>query len=336
LLTNNNKPHFRKDPVSGTWVIVSAERGDRPSAWINEREEDGINKCPFCPGNEKQTPPEVYSLRRNESMPNSPGWSIRVVPNKFPALKNFGPIEYSDTNLFESFSGEGFHEVIIETPYHDKRLVDLEIENIRKIFQVYKERIVNLKKSKQVQYVLVFKNQGKSAGASIPHAHSQVIATPILPKQIEDEVSGMENYFEETKRCVLCDMMKEEFKNSSRLVTSNNDFCVLEPFASRFPFETWIVPLKHQPFFEDIKEDEIFNLSRIFTATLKKIDKILSKPAYNFVIHTSPLRLKRKATFHWHIELIPKVTHVAGFERGAGFFINPVLPEKAAAMLKED
>lgn len=328
-------PELRKDPIVGRWVIISTERGKRPTDFARTTRPKESKLCPFCPSNEASTPPEVYAIRDNGSAPNTPGWSLRVIPNKFPALKIEGDLNREGEGIFDKMNGVGAHEVIIETPDHMKDLVDLELGQIESVIWAYRERILDLKKDPRFKYILIFKNQGEAAGASLEHAHSQLIATPILPKRVIEELEGSRRYYEYKERCIYCDIIKQELNSKIRVVICNDMFIAIEPFASRFPFETWIIPRYHNASFEYIKGDAISQLAVLLKTILKKLSIALNNPPYNLVIHSLPLDSQYQKEYHWHIEIIPKLTKVAGFEWGTGFYINPTIPEDAAKYLIE-
>ncbi len=328
-------PELRRDPVIGRWVIISTERGKRPSDFGKEQEDKGGKFCPFCPGNESKTPPEIVAYRETGNEKDSAGWWVRVVPNKFPALQIEGSINRRGNGMYDQMNGIGAHEVIIETNEHDKDISDLESKKVEDILWAYRDRIMDLKKDPRFEYILIFKNKGSAAGASLSHPHSQLIATPVVPKRVREEVNGSKNYFEYKERCVFCDMIRQELEEQSRIVLENEDFIAFTPFASRFPFETWILPKQHDSDFEDVQKHEVTNLSRILKQVIGKLNKVLDHPPYNYIIHNSPLKEVHVPYYHWHMEIIPKLTKVAGFEWGTGFYINPTAPEEAANFLRE-
>jgi UDPglucose--hexose-1-phosphate uridylyltransferase len=317
-------------------VIISTERGKRPSDFSGAPKRRTESKlCPFCPGNESATPPEIMAFRPNSSEPNQPGWTLRVISNKYPALRIEGDLNREGVGIFDKMNGVGAHEVIIETPDHDKDLVDLSVKQVEDLIWAYRERAIDLKKDPRFQYILIFKNQGEAAGASLEHSHSQLIATPIVPKRVMEEVEGASKYYGYKERCIFCDAIKQEIADEERVVIQNDLFISLEPFAPRFPFETWILPKKHRPAFEEIKKEEIPFLASILLETLQRLAKALNNPPYNYVLHTSPVDDGLSEEYHWHIEVMPKLTRVAGFEWGTGFYINPTTPEDAATYLRE-
>jgi len=328
-------PELRKDPVLGRWVIISTERGKRPTDFNPEPKGRKSKLCPFCPTNESSTPPEVYAIRQNGSGPNSPGWTLRVIPNKFPALRIEGDLNREGEGIFDKMNGIGAHEVLVETPQHELDLVDLEPEDIKNVIVGYRERINDLKKDPRFKYIMIFKNQGEAAGASLEHSHSQLIATPIVPKRVLEEIDGAKQYYSYKERCIYCDIVKQEINQGIRVIAQSDHFIAIAPFASRFPFEAWVLPKAHSPHFEDISNDMAISLANLLKETLRRQSKALSDPPYNFVIHSAPVEDDARKEYHWHIELMPKLTKVAGFEWGTGFYINPTAPEDAARFLRE-
>jgi UDPglucose--hexose-1-phosphate uridylyltransferase len=328
-------PELRKDPVVGRWVIISTERARRPSDFVpapTGRAAGG--SCAFCPGQEARTPAEILALRPVQSAPNTPGWTLRVVPNKFPALRIEGELEPSGEGLYDRMSGVGAHEVIIETPDHHATLAGLGEARIADVLGAYRERILDLEKDPRIQYVMVFKNHGEAAGASLEHPHSQLIATPIVPIMVEEELEGAERHFRLKKRCIWCDIIRQERRGDGRIILEADGFVALAPFAPRFPFETWILPATHRSGFGETEAFELRPLGRLLGEVLRRMGKVLGNPPYNYMLHSAPLRAAGLDHFHWHLEIIPKLTRVAGFEWGTRFFINPTPPEEAARYLR--
>ncbi|RMD93630.1 MAG: galactose-1-phosphate uridylyltransferase [Calditrichaeota bacterium] len=326
---------LRKDPIIGRWVIISTERGKRPSDWIDESKIKGAGFCPFCPGNEDKTPPEIFAIRPNGSLPNAPGWEIRVVPNKFPALHIEGELTRRGEGLYDMMNGIGAHEVVIESPNHTDDLADLSVPHISNILKIFRDRVLDLKKDQRLKYVLIFKNQGLSAGASLEHTHSQLIATPIIPKRVSEEMEGSQHYYKLKERCIFCDIIRQEMQVQRRVVISTETYVVLEPFAPRFPYETWILPIQHYSHYESMPEKMYVDLAEVLKDILVRINAILGYPPFNFIIHTSPIQDPPYFEYHWHIEIIPKLIRIAGFEWGSGFYINPTPPEVAAEQLAQ-
>ncbi|MDX9715245.1 MAG: galactose-1-phosphate uridylyltransferase [Dissulfurispiraceae bacterium] len=328
-------PELRKDPVSGRWVIISIERGKRPSDFLSptlKRKNGGF--CPFCTGNENTTPPEIVAFRPTDSPANSPGWTLRVVSNKFPALQIQGDLNKMGEGIFDKMNGVGAHEVIIETPDHEKSLATIPQKAAEDVLWAYYFRLSDLKKDMRLKYALIFKNEGETAGASLEHSHSQLIALPIVPKVVKEEMEAAKKYYENKERCLFCDIIVQEAAADKRVIYENERYIAIAPFAPREPFETWILPKKHESAFAPA--DRSFSgLAEILQRVLKQLDKVLSYPPYNFIIHTSPFKDEVNDYYHWHIELVPKLTKTAGFEWGSGFYINPTPPEEAAKFMKE-
>lgn len=290
--------------------------------------------CPFCEGNEAQTPPEIRALRTNGS-PNGPGWRMRVVPNKFPALRIEGSLEKRGEGIYDLMNGIGAHEVIVEAPSHIHSITELSEQGVRDLVWLYKERIDDLKRDPRMKYVLVFKNVGESAGASLEHSHSQIIATPIVPIRVQSEINHCKTYYEFRGRCLICDMIKQEISSGIRVVINSDHFVALEPFAPRFPFETHLLPKFHQSHYETIDDGLLPELARVLRATLARLEKVADRPPYNYLLHTTPMKEPEFEHYHWHFEIFPRLTRVAGFEWGTGFYINPMPPEDAARYLRE-
>ncbi len=337
-------PELRKDPILGRWVIISTERSKRPSAFKSIGEEkERSDSCPFCEGKEGMTPPEIYSLRKEGTKPDTPGWRVRVVPNKFPALAKEEGLVKRGFGMFDMMTGFGAHEVIIETTGHKKTIKDQSIDEITDVIKVFQHRVEDLNNDARIRYILLFKNQGLQAGASIAHPHSQLIATPVTPKRVKEELLGAEDYFKVKERCIYCDIIKEEVASGKRVVCENDAFISFCPYASRFPFEIWLLPKEHGiDFFSESVKANVRLLAEQLKATMQKLALALDNPQYNYLIHAAPNRFPRRGywrtideDFHWHIEIMPKLTRIAGFEWGTGFYINPTSPEEAAGHLRD-
>ena len=337
-MTPNNLdkwPELRKDPVVGRWVIISTERGRRPSELSMPEESPTTGPCPFCEGNEANTPPEIRAYRERGGGQNTPGWDIRVVPNKYPALRVEGNLTRTGEGIYDLISGVGAHEVIIETPNHEVQLADLSISDFEKVLWSYKERILDLKRDTRLKYILIFKNHGAEAGATLSHSHSQLIALPIIPKTVQEEMTGAEEYFNFKERCIYCDIVHQESKERVRVISENHDFLAIAPYAPKSPFETWILPKVHESSFESCERCHFGSLAQIFSDTLRRMNKVLRNPPYNFILHTAPVKNGVKGCYHWHFEIMPKLAAVAGFEWGSGFYINPTPPEESARFLRD-
>jgi UDPglucose--hexose-1-phosphate uridylyltransferase len=283
------------------------------------------------------TPPEVDADRPTRTAADTPGWETRTVPNKFPALKNEPNLKKTGIGVFDMMSGVGEHEVIVEDIDHYKQLADLNLDQIKKVIHVYRKRSIELGKDDRFKYVLIFKNYGSAAGASLEHSHTQLISLPIIPRRVTEELECAHHYFDYKERCVFCDIVRQEMEYRHREISENGDFISFCPFASRSPFEVSIIPKVHKAYFTDITEKEIEGLAWILKDTLVRMKVALKDPPYNFIIHTTPLNGSgdELGYFHWHVEVMPKLSKIAGFEWGSGFYINPTSPETASRYLRE-
>jgi len=341
-------PELRKDPVVDRWVIIATERGQRPYDFNPEQVTAGTGFCPFCEGNENKTPPEVWAIRSSGSAPNSPGWQIRVIPNKFPALAIEGELNRQGLGMFDMMNGVGAHEIIVESPDHGWKVSDASESKLFDIFRSYRERITDLQKDTRFRYCMVFRNYGAAAGASLAHPHSQLIALAITPKRVKEELHSAKEWYHEKERCIFCDVIRQELVMGDRVVLDNEHFVVLSPFAARFPFELAIYPKRHCHDFTLMGDDERRSLAGTLRETLKRIAVTLQDPPYNYILHTCPNTthgtgptrvnywLTLEHDFHWHLEIVPRLTRIAGFEWGTGFYLNPILPEDAAKKLNSN
>jgi len=339
-------PQLRKDPIIGRWVIIATERAKRPGDFGTTKDKEEIIKgrCPFCSGHEDKTPPEIYALRENNGQANKPGWKTRVVPSIAPLLKIEGELDRHGIGIYDVMNGIGAHEIIIETPEHIADTSSLPVDQVERVLNTQISRVKDLSNDTRFKYALIFKNYGSAAGGSkINHARSQIIASPVNPKRVKEELVGARKYFEYKERCIFCDLIKQELKDGARIVAEVDGFVILSPFAARFPFELWVLPKKHGCDFYKLEKEDVSKLAAALKTALCKISKALNDPPYNYVIHTAPFRREDKSgywktiddDYHWHIEIMPRLTQVAGFEWGTGFYINPTPPEDAAKFLKE-
>ena len=323
-------PELRRDPVAGRWVIIASERAKRPDDYSGEIPPAARNlPCAFCAGNETMTPQEIMAVRSGGS------WRARVVANKFPALMVEGDLSKRGDGMYDLMNGVGAHEVFIESPRHEVSITGLSDGDVRDVLWLYKQRLLDLRNDFRLVYGLVFKNVRDKAGASMEHTHSQLIATPIVPLQVEQEIRRCSEYFDYRGRCLLCDMVMQEMQSGARMVMDTPNFIAFEPFAARFPFETHLMPKRHMSHFEATDDALLPELARVLRMSIAKIEAALNQPPYNYLIHTSPLNVRSLDHYHWHFEIIPRITRVAGFEWGSGFYINTVPPEQAASFLRE-
>ena len=280
---------LRKDPVTGRWVIISTERRKRPADFHRESVSiEPDDSCPFCEGHEAMTPRELLA-HRNGSAPNEPGWSLRVVPNQFPVLRVEGALDRQGEGLFDKMSGIGAHEVIIETPRHQETLATMGEGAVEQVLWAFRERVQDLRQDRRFRYIIIFKNHGTAAGASLQHGHSQLIALPIVPREVRDEIDGARAHYAAKERCVFCDIVRQETHDGRRVIAENADMVAIAPYAPRFPFETWILPKRHQSAFEDAPRHEYAALGRVLTDILRRLNRALQMPPYNLLIHSAPL-----------------------------------------------
>ena len=331
---------LRQNPATKEWVVIAKERARRPDDFVSqkqkeeERPEDKLN-CVFCSGNEDKTPKEIMAYRSFGTKPDTPGWWIRVVPNKFAALGPDGSAaRIKDHDFFKHMDGIGSHEVIIETPNHDLHIATMDQKQVEEIFLTYRDRYLALSKNQDFEIIIIFRNHGRSAGTSLKHPHSQIIAAPVTPTHVRHRLEEAMRYFDDEGHCVYCDMIAKEKEVGERIILETDNFICFEPYASRSPFETYILPKHHQACFNVISRDETKEFAYIARNTLIKINKSLNNPDYNYLISSSPPQEANEQYYHWHMRIVPKVSAVAGFELGSGIFINTVIPEEAAKFLK--
>jgi UDPglucose--hexose-1-phosphate uridylyltransferase len=325
-------PELRKDPISNRWVIISVERGKRPSDFGIRVSPKKGGFCAFCEGNEHTTPKEIFAFRQDGAGPNTPGWSLRVVPNKFPALQFDGELNRIGEGIFDKMNGVGAHDVFIECPDHNLTLSTMPLKSVEDLLKAFHKRSTELKEDPRFKYILIFKNEGDDAGASLEHTHSQLIALPIVPHLVEEELYQSKKYYAYKERCIFCDIIRQESEAKIRITSENENFIALAPFASRSPFEIIILPKQHESSF--VPDSDFALLAQILQQTLKQMDAVLDLPPYNLMIHTSPFKNESNEYYHWHIEIKPKLTKIAGFEWGSGFYINPTPPEEAAEFMR--
>ena len=283
---------LRKDPIVGRWIIVNNERPKTPEDYSFEEPIDDVSQaeCPFCGGNEAKTPPEIAAFRAEKSLPNAEGWWVRVVPSKFPLLHVEGGLAREGSGIYDWMNGIGAHEIIIESPEHALRLEELPESQVEKILWAYRDRILDLERDSRLRYVLIFKNQGWTAGAILNHPHSQIIATPVIPKSVKEKLDGAKSYFDYKERCIFCDIIRQELATPERVIEETRHFLVFVPFAPRFPFEICIYPKKHLCSYVDVSKEEIMDFSRTLRHTLQRLGKVLNNPPYNYMLYSAPRR----------------------------------------------
>ncbi|RKX69993.1 galactose-1-phosphate uridylyltransferase [candidate division WOR-3 bacterium] len=310
--------HLRKDPLVKRWVVVATKRRHRPRK---------VEECPFCPGNEGLTPPEVLRI------PEKKDWQVRVVPNLFPILGDHG--ETTRSPFYRSRPGKGFHEIIIETPLHNRHIAELELNNLKLVLDTYQHRLREFNDLSWIRYTLIFKNYGRRAGASLKHSHSQVVAMPLLPKRVAEELTSAKAYYRRHRRCLFCQIIAEEKETEDRIIVSNRHYLAFVPYAARIPYEIWIMPIRHQAYFDRVSDDEKFAFAEIIQSCLKRLVKVLDDPPFNFFLHTGPNHLDAGDYYHYHLVIMPVTTILGGFELGSGFYVNQSLAEEDAQRLRE-
>jgi len=325
-------PELRQDLITGNWVIMAAERAKRPESFRQNRLQTGEKPpvyqpgCPFCPGNEAETPRERLVLKKDQA---SLAWQVRVIPNKFPAV--------AETSEAAEPAGPhapayGIHEIIVETPEHNRHPGQFSAAEMNLVLKAYLSRFQALEQKGNLRCVSLFKNHGRRAGASLEHPHSQLLALPFMPPTPAKEIEGARRYYESHGECPFCSLLAGG-AGRERLILENRDFVALMPYAARFPWETWVLPKKHRSSFQHIDEPEQLQLAALLPKLLNLFDTRLEDPPYNYYLHTNPLNVKDTPYYHWHLELIPRLVTPAGFEQSSGMHINTVPPETAARFL---
>jgi UDPglucose--hexose-1-phosphate uridylyltransferase len=326
---------FRQDPIVDRWVIVATERAAKPQELIQQARTGSIENCPFCERHEEDTTQELLAYRAGPDAANGPGWRVRVIPNKYPAVTGVGEVASFGGGFYRQVRGVGAHEVIVECPSHETNLARLSALHIGEVLRAYRDRLQHHKRDPRLTYALLFKNYGALAGASMEHCHSQLLATPVVPQLVAEELAGSLEFYRRNHACPYCALLTEELEINNRIITQSANFVVICPFASRFPFEMWLLPRKHAGHFDQQSTEELADLATILKAALGKLSAVLNDPAYNFYLHTAPLHAADLPHYHWHLEVFPRLAQLAGFEHGGGMFINPILPEYAAELLRE-
>ncbi len=327
-------PELRRDPITHRWAIIASERAMRPKDFKFDHARPPKGRaCPFCPGHEQLTPPAITTVPVGRG-PHGADWQVRVVPNKFPALRIEGETEKRPEGVYDRMNGIGAHEVIIESPDHDFKLHQLPRDHLVAALETYRDRMKDLQGDARLKFSLLFRNHGEAAGASIAHGHAQLIALPVVPAQSQELLDGAKRYWDFHERNVFDDIVRQEVEDGRRLIYDNGDFVLVAPYASRFPFEVWIVPRAHGTRFETTSRRTLDKLAEVLTLGLDRLDRGLGDPPYNFIIQSAPYGLDDVPWYRWHVVIMPTLTRVAGFEWGTGFYINPTAPEEAAEFLR--
>ncbi len=344
--TKSIPSEFRQNPVSLDWVIIATGRAKRPHQFKEKRKIEkvsSIKDCPFCNLKILERQKLIFAYLKEKKIKGSweapleripEDWQVISISNKYPALFPRMTLEKETDGIYQKIDGVGFHEVVIFKD-HYLQVADLDKDQIFRIIETYKERFLDLKKYPFINYVAIFTNWGKEAGATIFHPHSQIIAMPVIDPDLNRSLKGSENFYKKYKKCIYCEMLKESLKGKERIVFENEDFVVLTPFASTVAFELRIYPKKHQSYFEEISKNEIKSLAEVLKVSLFSLKKALNNPSYNFFIHTAPCDGKKRDYYHWHLEIYPKTSIWAGFELCTGIQISTIKPEDSARYLRK-
>jgi UDPglucose--hexose-1-phosphate uridylyltransferase len=321
---------LRQDPTTRTWILIGRTGGD-------PGRKEGPDGCPFCPGRESDTPPAVAEI------PGPDGtWGVRAFPDKRPVFQVEGELGLEGEGVYDRMRNVGAHEVVVETRAHATSLAALPAGDIARVLQLFRQRIRDLKNDVRFRYVQVFKNQGALAGSLIPHAHSHLVATPVIPRRLEAELRWSKQHYDLKERCLYCDILRQEVAHGSRLVEHTADFVAFCPFASRFAFEVWLLPVEHGHRFEDLDDPRLGRLAPALKSALQRVERVC--PDYHLVLHTGPNEKSPpiwgvswetlRHDFHWHLEVLPRQADVARLHREEEFYVNPVPPEEAARQLR--
>jgi len=334
---------LRKDPLLNRWVtVLDYSLGPKDYIWKVTKRQEESGPCKFCEGREAETPPEIVALRKENTTSNGTGWHARVIPNPKPILKIEGSLDRQGIGLYDRMNSIGANELIIESPEHEKRAEDYGAEQIKRILMLYQMRLSDLEKDPRMRYVFICKNSGRGSGALYSHPHSEITAMPIIPKLLKDELDSAKQYYAYKERCIFCDIINEELRVGQRIITVTSHFIAFCPYAPKMPFEFWIIPRRHHCAFQDIRTDEVEDLSVLLTDMLRKLRSLLEEPPFHYVLHTAPNRIPRRDhwhtlgdDYHWHIEFTPRLVRASGVEWGSEFYVLTTSPEDAAKYLKE-
>jgi UDPglucose--hexose-1-phosphate uridylyltransferase len=318
---------LRRDPIRRRWVIVSPERGSEVVPRRTPTASRAEGPCPFCPGHEALNPEEIAATREED------GWLVRVTPDKQPLLRIEGDLGRRGAGMFDLMNAIGAHELVSDTPDHERAWADFGPRHMARLLETYRSRVRDLRRDRRFRHVLVLKNHG-AAWSRYRHAHSHVIATPFIPKRVEEELGGAREYHRMRERCVFCDQLAEELAAAARIVARDADFVTCAPFASEYPYEMWILPVQHLSDFSALPDAALGPLAARLVDALARLRAVLDDPPYSVALHAGPLDGGDQAEFHWHWEIVPHLGHELGMEWATGIFSNPVPPEEAAARLR--
>jgi UDPglucose--hexose-1-phosphate uridylyltransferase len=333
---------LRKDILLGRWVAILSNSRTPAEYPLAHEERTGQDTCALCAGHEHEPPPEITSIRRPSTQKNAPGWLVRAIPSFHPLFQIEGELGRKGVGIYDMMNSIGANEILIESPEHNRKPEDLGIEQMSRVITLYRDRVADLHKDARLRYVLIYKDSGKEAGAIFSHPVSFLMATPVIPRTVKDELDNAKQYYSYKERCVFCDIMSEELRVGERIILETRNFVAFCPYAAQFPFESWIIPKRHCCAFHEITDDEIEDMGLILMSVLQKLRKVFNDPPFNYYIHTAPNMVPRRGhwhtlgeDFHWHLELIPRLVRTSGFEWGSGFYVLYTSPENAAKYLRE-
>jgi len=330
-------PELRQDLTTREWVIIAPERSKRPNREAKktsiEELPDWDISCPFCIGNESRTPPEVFRIPTSN---NHSAWAVRVVPNQFPALTPSAVTNrVGERRFFRRMAGFGAHEVIIESPSHNKPMALMSQQQVGRVLIAYRQRYNALKQERRLKFITIFKNHGGASGTSLVHPHSQIVATPIITPYYHRRFNVAHDYYVNLGRCLYCDLVARELGRGERIIISNKEFVAFHPYASRAPYETWIVSKRHYSSFGLFPEGHLSELAAVLKTTLLGLYRGIDDPAFNLIVDTTSTVDEDDPYYHWHIRIIPRMALIAGFEMGSGIYISTALPEDTASHMRQ-
>jgi len=333
---------LRKDILLGRWVAVLSDSRTPSDYELPPEGDEKETSCVLCPGREGETPREITSIRKPGTSANEPGWWVRTLPSVSPVFQVEGDLGRRGVGIFDRMNSIGANEIIVESPEHSTRPEDMGLDQMIRVISMYKARLADLERDSRLRYILIYKDSGKAAGQIFSHPASHIMATPVIPKVVKDELDSAKQYFTYKERCVFCDIIREELGTGERVIFETKGFLAFCPYAAQFPFESWIIPKRHACSFQEISEEEIGDMGMIVMTILKKLRQVFRNVPFNYFIHTAPNMVPRKnhwhtlgEDYHWHMEIIPRIIRTSGFEWGSGFYILPTSPENAAKYLRE-
>lgn len=325
---------IRRDLLTGKWVIFATGEGlTTRDFWLRREGAVEPEPCPFDNGQEAATPPELFAVRPNDSLPNTPGWTVRVITDRLPILRPEAAEPRDDSPTHELHPARGHHEIVVLTPKHQTGLGELSSGEIETVLGVIRDRHRALTSREDVEHVLTMINHGRESGASLNHAHAQLFGLPFVPEDLEDELTWSEAHLQRTGGCLMCREVSFETKKQLRVIAENDEFVAYMPFASRFPFQVTVAAKTHSARFEETSDGHISELAPLLKQVLGMLFDRLDDPPYNLVIRSSPSRRASDLSFHWYIDILTRELFAANFELVSDVWVNSVTPESATRLL---